>query len=237
MRTWSHKDAYFEREQNDGSERPAKFQRLSSVATPFKTKAQSSREKVYWRKHLLPSTLPKARILVFGYDTRMRHALGPRANNTTVYGFASELLESLAARRRSQPCRPLTFVAHSLGGIIVKEALRQARSSEGHRSNHRQIYESTTAVMFFGTPHGGADPRGSREKIVERVVRAAGFSVNEQIVNALLPNSERLQELRDTFAPMARASDWLVFSFQEQLGTPLLGGEKGCFPPSTLSHH
>ena len=83
--------------------------------------------------------------------------------------------------------------------------------------------------MFFGTPHGGADPRGMRELMIEKLIRAAGFSVNEQIVNALLPNSERLKELRDAFLPMARRNNWLLYSFQEQYGVPALGNRKVCF--------
>ncbi|KAF2191246.1 hypothetical protein K469DRAFT_720242, partial [Zopfia rhizophila CBS 207.26] len=56
-------------------------------------------------------------------------------------------------------------------------------------------------IMFFGTPHGGADPR------------AAGFSVNEQIINTLLPSAERLRELRDEFGLMAPEQNWIIHSF------------------------
>ena len=80
--------------------------------------------------------------------------------------------------------------------------------------------------MFFGTPHGGADPRGLLELIAEKVVRAAEFTVNEQIVNTLLPTSERLRELRDKFAPMACQNKWIIYSFQEQYGVKLLNGKK-----------
>jgi hypothetical protein len=40
--------------------------------------------------------------------------------------------------------------------------------------------------------------------VVPFIVKAAGFSVNEQIGNALLPASERFRELREEFDPMAR---------------------------------
>ena len=80
--------------------------------------------------------------------------------------------------------------------------------------------------MFFGTPNGGADPCGLLELIAEKVVRAAGFTVNEQIVNTLLSTSERLRELRDKFAPMARQNKWIIYSFQEQYGVKLLNGKK-----------
>jgi hypothetical protein len=151
-------------------------------------------------------------------------------SKNTVYDIASDLLANLEAERRSQPSRPIVFIAHSLGGIVVKEMLRRSYGFENHHNHLRQIYKSTTAIMFFGTPHGGADPRGPREHIIERVARAIGFTVNEQIVNTLLPTSERLKELRDEFGPMARQKNWIIYTFQEQYGVQLLRGEKGRAP-------
>jgi hypothetical protein len=93
--------------------------------------------------------------------------------------------------------------------------------------NHlRRIYDSTCGILFFGTPHGGADPRGPIQRIAESVIRNIGFSVNEQSVNALLPSSERLRELRDVFGPMARERNWIIYSFQEQYGLKALNDNK-----------
>lgn len=188
---------------------------------------EGDREHVYWPKHLVPTTLPTARVLVYGYDTNVRHFLGSPLSKSTVYDIASDFLGSLEAERRSQSSRPIIFVAHSLGGIVVKEALRRSYGFESHHNHLRQIYESTAAIMFFGTPHGGADPRGLLGHITERVARAVGFTVNEQIVNTLLPTSERLKELRDEFGPMARQKNWIIYTFRGQYGVQLLGGQKG----------
>lgn len=149
----------------------------------------------------------------------------------TVYDIAGDFLVALEARRRDEPQRPVIFIAHSLGGIIVKEMLR--RSSHGHRAQtHLQsIFESTVGIMFFGTPHGGADPRGLLLRVAEKVVRAAGFNVNEQVVNSLLPASERLKELRDAFGPIAQERKWVIHSFQEQYGSRALLGRKVCVYP------
>jgi hypothetical protein len=67
----------------------------------------------------------------------------------------------------------------------------------------QDIFESTIGIMFFGTLHSSADPRGILQHIAEKAIKAAGFSVNKQIVNTLLPSAERLKELRDEFGPMA----------------------------------
>jgi hypothetical protein len=155
-------------------------------------------------------------------------------NKSTVYDIAWDFLVSLEAARRHEALRLLLFIAHSLGGIIVKEALRRSRGCE-EQQNHlysngsralRSIYESTSGIIFFGTPHGGADPRGPIQHIAEKVMKAAGFSANEQIVNTLLPSAERLKELRDEFGPMVRHKRWIVYSFQEQYGVKVLSGNK-----------
>ncbi|KAI4282990.1 MAG: hypothetical protein L6R38_002516 [Xanthoria sp. 2 TBL-2021] len=183
-------------------------------------------ELVYWPKHLLPEALPSARVFVYGYDTKVRHTLGAPVSKNNVYDIASDFLRTLEAERRSQPSRPLMFIAHSLGGIVVKELLRQSYGLQVQHSHLHRIYKATAAVMFFGTPHGGADPRGFREHVVEQVARAAGLTVNEQIVSTLLPTSERLRELRDEFGLMARREGWIIYSFQEQYGVKYLGGKK-----------
>lgn len=228
VRTWSHKTAAIKTHDShhstESSEPPAKATRLSSITSLFRKNPDY--EKVCWPRHLLPKTLPAARVLVYGYDTKIAHFLKNPVCQSTVYDIASDLLKSLEASCRSQPCRPIVFVAHSLGGIVVKEALRQAQGFQLHQPQFHQIYMSTAAIIFFGTPHGGADPRGLRELVAEKLIKAAGFSVNEQIVNALLPTSERLKELRDAFAPMARQNNWLIYSFQEQYDVPFLSSGK-----------
>ena len=227
VRTWSLKTENVvkdvSRPYTDDNERPSKFPRLSSFVSGL---AKGDREQVYWPKHLVPKTIPTARVLVYGYDTNVRHSLGPPLSKNTVYDIASGFLGSLEAERRSQPSRPIIFVAHSLGGIVVKETLRRSHGFDSYHNHFRQIYESTAAILFFGTPHAGADPRGLLANITERVARAVGFKVNEQVLNTLLPTSERLRELRETFGPMARQQNWIIYNFQEQYGVQGLGGKK-----------
>jgi hypothetical protein len=130
--------------------------------------------------------------------------LGSPINKSAVYDIAGDFLVNLEAIRRSEPARPLLFIAYSLGGIVVKEALRRSRGCENYQGYLHSAFTSTIGVIFFGTPHSGADPRGWVQHTAERAIRAAGFSVNEQIVRTLLPSSDRLRELRDEFGPMAR---------------------------------
>jgi hypothetical protein len=180
-------------------------------------------QSIYWPRDLLPKTILNARVLTYGYDTNIRHVLGAPISKNTVYDIGRNFLISLEAERRSEPFRPVLFIAHSLGGIVVKEMLRRASRAQEHLQS---IFNSTIGTMFFGTPHSGADPLGYSQSIIEKIGKAVGYRVNKQIVDTLLPSSERLRELRDEFGPIAQDEDWVIHSFQEQLGISALSGNK-----------
>lgn len=151
---------------------------------------------------------------------------GAPVSRNNVYDIAWDFLVALEAERRLDSSRPVLFIAHSLGGIIVKEMLRRSRGCHAGQSHLRSVFDFTTGVVFFGTPHGGADPRGFLQHIAEAVIKAAGVRVNKQVVETLLPSSERLRELRDEFGSMAQQQEWIIHSFQEALGVIGLSGQK-----------
>jgi len=142
--------------------------------------------------------------------------------------MAWDFLLEIEAKRQLDSSRPILFVAHSLGGIFVKEALRRSVTCQSHSAGPQlhSVFSFTIGVIFFGTPHGGADPRGLLERIAEKFIRAAGFSASEHAIHALLPSAERLRELKDEFNHIIRKQNWVVYSFQEAVGVPYLRGEK-----------
>jgi ankyrin repeat protein len=176
----------------------------------------------------LPQTLPNTRILTYGYDTHIKHRLqqGLPVNKSTVYDIAGDLLVALEAGRRQEPERPVVFVVHSLGGIVTKEMLRQSEKRPPAIDDRHKVFESTVGVIFFGTPHSGADPRNLVLRVLENVAKGLGFSADRQIVNAILPSSERLRELREEFGPMAEKQKWIIYSFQETYGLSGLNNHK-----------
>ena len=122
---------------------------------------------VYWPQELIPITLPNARVLTYGYDTHIRHTLGPPGSANTVYDIAWNFLVALEAVRRAKPSRPILFIAHSLGGIVVKEMLRRSSDDYQKHTHLQHVFLSTIGVIFFGTPHHRADPRTLLLRIVE----------------------------------------------------------------------
>jgi hypothetical protein len=173
---------------------------------------------------LLQHTVPNSRVLTYGYDSHIKHRLTGLLNKSTVYDIAGDFLVSLEANRRQDPSRHILFVAHSLGGIIVKDTLR--RSNLNPQTEFRKVCESTVGIVFFGTPHSGADPRTFLNTVAEKLFKSVGVQVNDQLVSTLLPSSERLRQLQDEFVPLALERKWTIHSFKEQYGLRLLGGNK-----------
>ncbi|KAK1749326.1 hypothetical protein QBC47DRAFT_153287 [Echria macrotheca] len=184
---------------------------------------------VYWPYHLLPPVVPSARVLTYGYDTQIRHLAQAPISKNSMHDHAWELLCTLEAKRRApeEKRRPLLLVAHSLGGLVVKEMLKRARESGiiPGRSYLHDIFLSTTGVMFFGTPHRGADPRAFLHHVLSISLQGLGFKVNKDIVEGLMPRAGRQPDAA-AFAEMACEQKWIVYSFQEEYGMPMLFGKK-----------
>ena len=224
---------------NNGDENtpepPSKVRKVGLFSSSRPAREDSIRPaspSVYWPQDLLPTTIPDGRILTYGYDSNLSHALGRPLNKAPVYDIARDFLVALEAERRASPSRPIVFIAHSLGGIVVKEMLRQASGFQLRHPHLYSVFNSTTGVVFFGTPHAGAELRGFRQHLGEKILRFLGVTANEQIVNTLSPSSERLKELRDEFGPMVAERNWMVHSFQEGRGINILGDRKVAIYPS-----
>jgi len=65
---------------------------------------------------------------------------------------ALEVLDRMVQRGLGE--RPLLFIGHSLGGLLIKQVLRT--SAEAAEERKRNVFANTRAVLFVATPHAGA---------------------------------------------------------------------------------
>ncbi|KAF8525531.1 hypothetical protein BU17DRAFT_41650, partial [Hysterangium stoloniferum] len=71
-----------------------------------------------WLRNFLPSDLRQARILSFGYDGYTEHR--NQFSEGTLSDHGRGLLKKLAQARIDKEDQPIIFVAHNVGGIILK---------------------------------------------------------------------------------------------------------------------
>ncbi|KAH8587436.1 hypothetical protein B0O99DRAFT_601687 [Bisporella sp. PMI_857] len=160
---------------------------------------------VFWPTQLLPATLKsvKARILVYGYngDVVTFGGKGDSPSSDMLYQHAQSLVTNLAMERASEETtdHPIIFVAHSLGGILVKRALELSNDlTSRHADENRNIFVSTYGIIFLGTPHTGADPAKwglVLERMVHTLVPRRVMSSESQLVKTLQSNNETLQNI------------------------------------------
>lgn len=173
---------------------------------------------VFWPGDLLKEDFPMARIMTFGYNTNITQGY-EAANQGNIFSHARDLLYGLEAKRRQSPNRDLVFIAHSLGGILVKEVLRRSEADPDQKI--AKIFGSTTGVFFFGTPHRGSrDWASSGEAVAAVASRILGVDVNTQVIHALLPSGPELEICRESFANqwVKRGDNLTVRTFQESRG-------------------
>lgn len=167
----------------------------------------------FWPQDLLPKDCPNARIMTWGYDTVVTKGYAP-ANQNDIFSHAKNLLCVL--KREHPKGRNLIFVAHSLGGVVVKEVLR--RSNDSTEPVFKDIVQSTFGVLFLGTPHCGGANFANVGDIVRRVASAVlRMDTNPTILRALGVDSPELEVGRESFLTLWRRYDFHVKTFQEAL--------------------
>ncbi|KAH7230887.1 kinesin light chain [Fusarium tricinctum] len=153
-----------------------------------------------WPKTLLPSELPKACILTYGYDAYVMSK--SVASSNRLIDHATNLLTDLTndRRRRNASSRPIIFVAHSLGGLVCKEAILLSRNNPNRA--RQDFFTHTKGVVFMGTPH-----RGSWMADWSRIpAKALGLvkSTNKTLLEVLETNNQYLESIHVRFLSMMR---------------------------------
>ncbi|KAK0716523.1 hypothetical protein B0T21DRAFT_454319 [Apiosordaria backusii] len=194
---------------------------------------------VVWPRDLLPQQFPRARILAFGYN-------GDIYRNDSLAGIrdlGKTLLSYLTLKRQDvEPSRPILFIAHCLGGIIVKQALHTAH----YERDYSRIAKETAGIFFFGTPHlsSSKDKWDHLVKAYSSLDKPSGWLRRSRLVKALQKDSDELVDLMNKFRHMMvkdnRGVDrsgktsmrWTIVNFYETVEYP---GAKACIVDMTAA--
>ncbi|KFY22657.1 hypothetical protein V493_06435 [Pseudogymnoascus sp. VKM F-4281 (FW-2241)] len=158
-----------------------------------------------WLCDSLPRDLPGSQIMIYGYDTQLHGS----TSFQDLESLASSLRASIAAQRTlgsidaKSRTVPLVFIAHSLGGLIVKEAIIQMKKDE----KHQDLLESIYGALFFGVPSQGMD--------VASLVPMVVGQPNQALLHTLGKESQLLRnQLRD-FPKAFDSKDSEIFCYYE----------------------
>src|SRR5699024_6013728 len=99
----------------------------------------------------------RARFLSYEYDAKRLMAPGGPAPNGVYYESVKLVMELVAERFIQKAMqRPIVFICHGFGGILIKRALNFPNSRKGAKFEHQgSICLSTYGLMFLATPHRG----------------------------------------------------------------------------------
>lgn len=105
-----------------------------------------------WIRDAVPQALPGIRNIIYGYDSKLL--------KSNSFQSISDLAQSFILSLRAGGCglpssKPILFLAHSLGGIVLKEAIVQlANSSDEGLST---ILDRVPGAIMFGVPSLGME--------------------------------------------------------------------------------
>ncbi|EJT80596.1 NACHT and WD domain-containing protein [Gaeumannomyces tritici R3-111a-1] len=155
-------------------------------------------------------------VWTFGYNAGFRGA----ATNLTILDFAKDLLLQLitalddgqdrAADLNLQ--RPIIFVVHSMGGLVVKKAYTMGK----HDDQYAGLVSRIKAILFLATPH-----RGSQyAKILNTILSTTPLATSSKAYIAGLDmQSDTIQDINEAFRQ--HSDGLLLYSFYENLKTTI----------------
>ncbi|KAK2608508.1 hypothetical protein QQS21_002970 [Conoideocrella luteorostrata] len=106
-----------------------------------------------WLHHFLEKDLPCCRTMTYGYNSKLSSQ-----GIDILLDYGRELIEELRKIRSTeeQRQRPLFFIAHSFGGLIVSHCLIKAsQTNEEDDLAIASLYKATYGMLLFAIPHKG----------------------------------------------------------------------------------
>ncbi|KAK4463302.1 hypothetical protein QBC42DRAFT_285599 [Cladorrhinum samala] len=171
-------------------------------------KTWTAKNGIYWPTDLLPTALKTehANVLVYGYNADVYSTRKDRSpSDNFIHQHAQSLVTSLTQHRKSRGTErnPLIWVAHSLGGILVKRALLYSNDVRAHhQEDFRSVFVSTYGIVFLGTPHNGSDIAiwGRVLQLMSDIaIPRRIFETQPTLLKALKKDNETLQAINSHF--------------------------------------
>ncbi|KAI0398353.1 hypothetical protein F5Y17DRAFT_412009 [Xylariaceae sp. FL0594] len=157
---------------------------------------KSETTKFNWTTEALVKDFPKSRLLLYKYQSAWT---GPLRVKQFMSNIAMTLLVSLQSVRKKCQRRPIVFIGHSMGGLVIAKAVVLA---DTRRDKFPIMFEAIAAAVFFGTPFGGA-PVASVAAMYAFAAERMGTATSSKLLDLMRPGDEALRELKHEFMRLA----------------------------------
>ncbi|TYH87732.1 hypothetical protein ES332_D01G139500v1 [Gossypium tomentosum] len=164
----------------------------------------------FWPGEWLSADFPQARLFSLKYKTNLTQWSGA---SLPLQEVSSMLLKKLVAAGIGS--RPVVFVTHSLGGLVVKQMLFKAKAE-----NMDDLVNNTVGVVFYSCPHFGS-------KLADMPWRMGLVLRPAPTIGELRSGSPRLVQLNDFLRRLHKRQMLQVLSFCETKVTPIVEGYGG----------
>ncbi|KAI0380721.1 hypothetical protein F5Y04DRAFT_256583 [Hypomontagnella monticulosa] len=146
-----------------------------------------------WTTDGLVRDFPRARLLLYMYESAWTGSLKVKQFMSNI---AMTLLNGLRSKREGRAQRrPIVFIGHSMGGLVVAKAITIADS---RRDRFPVMFEAIAAAIFFGTPFNGA-PVASAAGMYAFLAEKVGAATSSKLLDLMKPGDEGLRELKHEF--------------------------------------
>ncbi|KAF2261462.1 hypothetical protein CC78DRAFT_535652 [Lojkania enalia] len=163
-----------------------------------------------WLRDELPSFVPHARVLIYGYDTHLENS----QSFATLEDLGSRFAQAICTARNysrkessSSPERPLLLLGHSLGGIVVKSAVVQMNRAKDFDPSYQANLKSIYGILCFGTPATGMN--------IKHWIPMVNDNPNRGLIEQLNRDNDSLRNLNRNFPVAFSLHDSKVFSYYE----------------------
>ncbi|ETV80332.1 hypothetical protein H257_06644 [Aphanomyces astaci] len=169
------------------------------------------------RQHVNP------RVVSLGYDSKLFAA--ESSFETLCFDDTSRDLLVKLQKAKVGVDRPVVFVTHSMGGLVVKKMLHDAATSS--------LAQRTKGLVFYGVPHHGSPVAAAIFPVASAVLRQ-GISIQHPVTSDL-HGTPRLEALNEWCAGFVQDHNVHVLSVGESapMRLPLVGVEALVVPEAS----
>ncbi|EFX01243.1 ankyrin repeat-containing protein [Grosmannia clavigera kw1407] len=169
-----------------------------------------------WLRDALPAYMAgtgksNTRVMTYGYEASLSDSRNFQGLSDIGIAFMHSVFDATQGPNSAgSDSRPIIFVAHSLGGLVVKQALIALQESK--EPEHMRLLRAVRGIAFFGVPNDGMNI-GSLKAMV-------GDRPNRQLLESIGSDADFLRRQYQDFQKFLQMYDPVIISFYETNESP-----------------